>query len=258
MDSFTSLEDRQSNYGPEHEAYIRLLYKQRDELVDDFNEMIHQSNTVLMDLDWYEEDVSAEMATVETAEQPGAQTSNESSLPTAETDLKVEVDSLKSTDTADNSPSENGDKKTGIQQADCSTRENVEKRTPSDMPVESGGLAQAGTSLGITASGPHTFRQKAASETECEGLPSLEDTTVETPYRGAATEPVEIANLIQASSKFLEIDSGSFTFRQSPWGEGEVNRSDDVADSAEPVESSRITQASKTGSLVEMESLLDQ
>ena len=131
MDSFTSLEDRRSNYrvepGAEHEEFIGLLYQQRDDLVDAYNEMTRQSNTALLDLDWYEDEISSEMAPMGTIEQTGA---HESSPLSAETDLKTKIIRLKSTETADFLPSENEEKSTGAeemitQQADCSPLENA-------------------------------------------------------------------------------------------------------------------------------------
>jgi len=64
MDSINALAATQILHGPAFASAVRILQQHGDDLVDSVNVMIRQSNTVLMDIHWFEED---------TAETPAAQ-----------------------------------------------------------------------------------------------------------------------------------------------------------------------------------------
>jgi len=58
MGKLDALAATQILHGPEYGTAIRILQQHGDDLVDSVNEMIRQSNTVLSDIHWYEEDAA--------------------------------------------------------------------------------------------------------------------------------------------------------------------------------------------------------
>ena len=123
MDSINALAATQILHGPAFASAVRILQQHGDDLVDSVNVMIRQSNTVLMDIHWFEED------TADTAETPAAQMKDR--LSQNSSDLKVKCIKNESTDTADYSPLENAGNREilGSQPADCPPSEIAEKRT---------------------------------------------------------------------------------------------------------------------------------
>ena len=165
MNNFTSMEGSRRNYRSEHAGALRFMYQERDELVDSYNEMIRQSNIVLQDLNWYEEEISAEVTPMEAVDQLAAEMTQKLSPPTPHsacslapgTDLKVEYASQEPTNIAGCSPSGNTEKKTDtreildIQPKIKEKCVSHEPRNTADYSPSEGGEKTSGTreSLGV-------------------------------------------------------------------------------------------------------------